>query len=104
MWTEPFIGKSVGRADSYFNMALTNDHATSLRDDQYQRFEDLWRELTAAEAGVWQAQFNRWWLQAPVPLLSREATRTSCTTATALLEEGGLVRAGERELAGTPRC
>ena len=71
-WCGPshFIGKKNpwDAIDSYFNMALTNDHATSLRDDQYQRFEDLWRELTAAEAGVW-ARFNGGGCRRPCLLL-----------------------------------
>ena len=86
--------------DSYFNMALTNDHATSLRDDQYQRFEDLWRELTAAEAGVW-ARFNRWWLQAPVPLLVVRYEDLVNHRHRTLKRVAWFLR-GERELEGTP--
>ena len=54
--------------DSYFNMTLTNSHNTTMRDDQYARFEELFRGLARAEADVW-ARFNRWWLRAPIPLL-----------------------------------
>lgn len=86
--------------DSYFNMALTNDHATSLRDDQYERFEDLWRELTAAEAGVW-ARFNRWWLQAPVPLLVVRYEDLVHHRHRTLRRVCWFLR-GERELEGTP--
>ena len=81
-------------------MALTNDHATSLRDDQYQRFEDLWRELTAAEAGVW-ARFNRWWLQAPVPLLVVRYEDLVNHRHRTLKRVAWFLR-GERELEGTP--
>lgn len=54
--------------DSYFNMALTNSHNTSVSDADYERFSDLFRGLAVAETRVW-CRFNRWWLAAPVPLL-----------------------------------
>ncbi|KAH8086771.1 protein xylosyltransferase [Aureococcus anophagefferens] len=67
--------------DSYFNMTLTNSHNTTMRDDQYARFEELFRGLARAEADVW-ARFNRWWLRAPIPLLVVRY-EDSCTTGTA---------------------
>mmetsp|Transcript_20294 Transcript_20294/g.81068 ORF Transcript_20294/g.81068 Transcript_20294/m.81068 type:complete len:340 (+) Transcript_20294:251-1270(+) len=49
-------------------MTLTNSHATTMHDREYARFSALFASLARAEAKVW-ADFNRWWLAAPIPLL-----------------------------------